>query len=292
MIRIVTDSGANLPSDVRAKYNIGIVPLLVIFGNKTYRDEVDLSHEQFYRMLRQEKILPTTSTPAPTDFIEVWRPILDAGDEIVSIHLPSGLSATFASAVNAKSQLESERGGNVPITLVDSKWVSMAMGFQALEGARAAVKGASVDQIVQAMTALDPRLSALFLLDTLEYLRRGGRIGNAQAFLGAMFHIKPLLQIRNAGIEPLERARSRKAGLKRLVELVNEPPTNGEGILPIGTGALHIAIMHADAPDDAQYLANEIRARFNIAEMYSGQIGPAIGVHGGPQLVGAVFYRE
>ncbi len=292
MIRIVTDSGTNLSPELRAQYNIAMVPLLVIFGNKTYRDEVDLTGEQFIEKLRHEKTHPTTSTPPPADFAAVWGPLLDAGDEIVSLHLPSNLSATFSSAVNAKAQLDAERGHEVPITLVDSKWVSMGMGFQVIEGARAVRAGQTREQIAATMTALDSRLTIIFLLDTLEFLRRGGRIGKAQAFLGTMFHIKPLLQIANARVEPLERARSRKAGLKRLIELIAEPPPTGEGTPPIGSGALHAAVLHAGAPDDAQYLENEIRARFNLAEFYTSQIGPVIAVHGGPGIVGIAFYRE
>lgn len=290
MIRIVTDSGTNLPTALREEYNIAIVPLIVIFGNETYRDEVDLTLEEFYQKLNREKTHPTTSTPPPSAFVEAWRPILDAGDEIVSLHLPSSLSGTFSSAVNAKSQLDAERGTNTPITLVDSKWVSMAMGFQAIEGARVARQGATREQIAAAMTALDSRLTILFLLDTLEFLRRGGRIGKAQAFLGTMFHIKPLLQFAEARVEPLERARSRKAGLKRLLELVAEPPSTGGP--RVGSGALHGAVLHGGAPEDAQYLESEIRARFNVAELYTAQIGPVIAVHAGPGVVGVVFYRE
>ncbi len=292
MIRIVTDSGTNLPPGLRDEFNIAIVPLLVIFGNRTYKDEVELNSDEFLQMLRESKTHPTTSTPAPADFAAVWRPILDAGNEIVSLHLPSGLSATFSSAVNAKAQLDAERGTNTPITLVDSKWVSMAMGFQAIAGARAARAGANREQVVEAMTMLDARLTVIFLLDTLEFLRRGGRIGKARAFLGAVFHVKPVLQIANARVEPLERARSRKAGLKRLLELVADPPPTGAGHPPLGSGPLHVAVMHASAPEDAQYLAHEIRARQDVVEMYTSQIGPVIAVHAGPGVVGAAFYRD
>jgi DegV family protein with EDD domain len=290
MIRIVTDSGAHLPQEVRRQFSIPVVPLIVLFGAKAYKDEVELSNDQFYEMLQREKVHPTTSAPAPADFIDVWRPLLDSGEEIVTLLLPTGLSATFASAATAKSQLEAERGKPLPITLVDSKWLSMAMGFQAIAGARAACVGQTREQVAAAMTALDSRMTLVFLLDTLEYLRRGGRIGKGQAFLGAMFHIKPLLQIANAQVEPLERARSRKAGMNRLVDLVTDPPHKDSPL--VGSGPLHVAVLHAGAPKDAEYLENEVRARFNIAELYIAHIGPAIGVHSGPQAVGLAFYRE
>lgn len=291
MIRIVADSGAHLPPEVRQELDIATIPLLVIFGSHSYRDEVDITNEQFYEKLRHEKVHPTTSTPAPADFINVWRPIIMAGDEIVCITLPSVLSATHATALVAKKQMEQEAGHPLPISIVDSRWVSTAEGFQAIVGARAARSGKNRDEIVQAITALDERMRLIFLLDTVEYLRRGGRIGNGTAFMGAMLGIKPLFQIANGEVDPLERARSRKAGLAKLVEFVsNPPPINGRK--PLGNGPLHVAVLHAGAPDDAQYLENELRARYNVAEMYRAHIGPVIAVHSGPKGVGLAFYRE
>lgn len=290
MVRVVTDSGANLPKEIRARYNIGMVPLQVLFGTRGYRDEIELSNEQFFYMLTNEKVHPTTSAPAPADFMDVWRPILDAGDEIVSITLPSGLSATYASAVNAKTELERERGGELPITLIDGKWISMSQGFQCIVGARLAETGASRAQVAKAMTDLDSRLSFVFLLDTLEYLKRGGRIGPAQAWLGTMFNVKPILEIAHARVEPLERVRSRKAGIDRLLKLVENPPqTNGPRQ---GTGPLHVSILHARALESAQQLENQVRARFDIAEAIIAEVGPTIAVHTGPDALGLVFYRE
>lgn len=290
MVRVVTDTGSHLSPDLRRQFNIEVVPLVLMFGTRTYHDEVDMSNEQFYQHLTHEKVHPTTSAPAPAEFIQVWRPLLDAGEEIVSIHLPSGLSATYSSAVNACSELESERGASVPITLVDSRWISMAMGFQAIQGSRAAALGGTREQVVSAMTALDDRLTLVFLLDTLEFLRRGGRIGKARAFLGAVFHVKPILEIANANIEPLERARSRKGGIRRLIELIGEPPATGGP--RVGSGPLHVAVLHADALSEAMQLENDIRARYDVAEMLTTEIGPTIAVHTGPQAIGLAFYRE
>ena len=290
MVRVVTDSSAHLSAQVRAKYNIGFVPLQVLFGTRAFRDEVDLSNEQFFHMLAHEKVHPTTSAPAPADFIQVWKPILDAGQEIVSICLPSGLSATYSSALNARAQMEQEHGVPLPITVMDGKWLSMAQGFQCLEGARVAQAGGSREDVVKAMTALDDRITLVFLVDTLEYLKRGGRIGKAQAWLGTMFNVKPILEIAHARVEPLERVRSRKAGLARFLELVQTPPTtNGPRL---GDGALHVAVLHARAPEAAQQLENEIRARFNVAELVRAEIGPMIAVHTGPDALGLAFFRE
>lgn len=290
MVRIVTDTSAHLSEQMRTKYKISYVPLQVLFGTRSFRDEVDLSNEQFFHMLTHEKVHPTTSAPAPADFIQAWKPILDEGDEVVSLCLPSGLSATYSSAVNAKAQMEQEHGGELPITVVDTRWLSMALGFQALEAARAAKQGATREQVVKQAQTLDDRLTLIFLVDTLEYLKRGGRIGKAQAWLGTMFNVKPILEIAHARVEPLERVRSRKAGMARMLELVQNPPTtNGPRV---GDGPLHIAVMHARAPEAAQQLEDELRARFNIAELVRAEIGPTIAVHTGPDAVGLAFFRE
>ncbi len=290
MVRIVTDTSAHLSEQMRTKYKISYVPLQVLFGTRSFRDEVDLSNEQFFHMLTHEKVHPTTSAPAPADFIQAWKPILDEGDEVVSLCLPSGLSATYSSAVNAKAQMEQEHGGELPITVVDTRWLSMALGFQALEAARAAKQGATREQVVKQAQTLDDRLTLIFLVDTLEYLKRGGRIGKAQAWLGTMFNVKPILEIAHARVEPLERVRSRKAGMARMLELVQNPPTtNGPRV---GDGPLHIAVMHARAPEAAQQLEDELRARFNIAELVRAEIGPPIAVHTGPDAVGLAFFRE
>ncbi len=291
MIRIVTDSGTNLPFDLREQYGIITIPLIVIFGARSHRDEVDLSNDQFYEMLQREKVHPTTSTPSPADFINVWRPILQAGDEIVSLHLPANLSATYGTAVNAKKQLDAEYGRDVPITIVDSSWVSVAMGFQALEGARAARAGKSREEIAAVMRGLDAKMWLIFVLDTLEYLRRGGRIGKATAFLGGVFSIKPVAQIAHGEVDPLERVRSLKAGMGRLIDLVGHPPPI-DGKPPTGSGPLHVTVLHAANPEGAQYLEDELRARFNIVELYKANIGPVIAVHSGPRAVGMAFYRE
>jgi DegV family protein with EDD domain len=290
MVRVVTDSSSHLSAEVRAKYKISVVPLQVLFGTRTFRDEVDLSNEQFFHMLTHEKVHPTTSAPPPADFIHAWKPILDAGEEIVCLCLPSGLSATYSSAVNAKAQMEQEHGAPLPITINDGHWLSMAQGFQCIEAARVAMAGGTREEALKAAVALDDRISLIFFVDTLEYLKRGGRIGKAQAWLGTMFNVKPILEIAHSRVEPLERVRSRKAGIARLLEMVQVPPTtNGPRK---GDGALHIAVLHARAPEPAQMLEDELRARFNVAEIVRAEIGPTIATHTGPDSLGLAFFRE
>jgi DegV family protein with EDD domain len=283
MIKIVTDSSAHLPLEQRQKHDICVVPLKAIFGNKEYRDEIDLSNEQFYEMLPNAKDHPTTSQPSAGDFIQVYRPLIDAGKEIVSVHLPSKLSGTYASACAAKAELETTLKKGVPLSIVDTPWLSMALGMLCIAAAEAAEAGKSRDEVVAIVNALIPKLNLIFVLDTLEYLRRGGRIGGARAFLGSMLNVKPMLQIENGLVEPLEQPRSRAKALKRLLQVMEERTDHKP---------VHVSVLHAMAPEDAAALAKEVQSRFQCKEFYMTEIGPVIGVHSGPKAIGLAFYAD
>jgi fatty acid kinase fatty acid binding subunit len=282
-IKIVTDSSAHLPCEERQKHDITVVPLKAIFGTQVYRDEIDLSNEQFYHMLPHAKDHPTTSQPSAGEFIEVYRPLLDAGREIVSLHLPSKLSGTYASACAAKTELETQLKKAVPLTIVDTPWLSMALGMLCIAAAQAAEAGKSRDEVVAIVNALIPKLNLIFVLDTLEYLRRGGRIGGARAMLGSMLNVKPMLQIENGLVEPLEQPRSRSKALKRLLQVMEERADHQP---------MHVAVLHAMSLDDAARLEKEVRARFECKEFYTTEIGSVIGVHTGPNAVGLAFYSD
>ncbi len=283
MIQIVTDSSAHLPPDQRQQHHIITVPLKAIFGTEVYRDEVDLSNAEFYRMLRTRKEHPTTSQPSAGEFIEVYKPLLEAGKEIVSIHLPSKLSGTFASACAAKTELEHQFKRAVPLTIVDTPWISMALGMLVIAAAQAAEAGKSRDEVVATVNALIPKLNLIFVLDTLEYLRRGGRIGGAKALMGTLLNVKPLLQLEDGQVEPLEQPRSRAKALKRLLEIVEERADHRP---------LHVSVLHAECPDEATELKKEILRRFDVKEFLMTEIGPVIGVHTGPGAVGIGFYPD
>mgnify|MGYP001569780386 CR=1 FL=1 len=283
MVKIVTDSSAHLPMDERTKYDITVIPLHAIFGSDDYRDGVDLSNKQFYDMLPTAKHHPKTSQPSAGEFVQVYQPLFDAGKEIVSLHLSSKLSGTYASACAAKEQLESQFKKALPLTIVDTPWLSMALGLLCIAAAQAAQAGKSRDEIVATVNALIPKLNLIFVLDTLEYLKRGGRIGGAKALLGSMLNVKPMLQVENGLVEPLEQPRSRAKALKRLMEILEERA---------GGKPLHVSILHAQDPDAAAVLEKQIRSRFDCKEFYITEIGPAIGVHTGPDAVGLAFYAE
>lgn len=283
MIAIVTDSTCDLPEDQRKKYGIAVVAQNVIFGTKSYHDGIDITPQQLYQMLPEAKEHPTTSQPAAGQFVEVYRPLLEAGKEIVSLHLPSKLSGTYASAVAAKTELESQFKKALPITIMDTPWISMALGMLCFAAAQAAQAGKSREEVVAAVNALIPKLDIIFVLDTLTYLRRGGRIGAASAMLGTMLNFKPMLTLREGEVKPLEKPRSRTRALERLIEILEERA---------GRKPLHAAVLDGDAREEAAALAREIRAKFDCKEFYSVSLGPAIGVHTGPGTLGLAFYVD
>lgn len=283
MIQIVTDSSAHLPPEERQKHDYVIVPLKVIFGKREYRDEIDLTPGQFYEMLPKAKEHPTTSQPSAGDFIQVYRPLLEAGNEIVSLHISSKLSGTYASACAAKTELETQFHRALPLTIVDTPWVSMALGLLCIAAAEAAEAGKSREQVAAIVNALIPKVNVIFLLDTLEYLRRGGRIGGARAMMGTLLNVKPLLQLQHGQVEPLEQPRSRAKGLTRLVEIMEERADHKP---------LHVSVLHAVCPEDAAALEKQIRERFPCQAFYTTEIGPVIGVHTGPKTIGLAFYTD
>lgn len=283
MIQIVTDSSVHLPMEERQKYNIAVIPLKAIFGTTVYRDEVDLTNQQFYKMLPHAKEHPTTSQPSAGEFEQVYKPFIEAGKEIVSLHISSKLSGTYASACAAKQNLEQQFKRTLPISIVDTQWLSMALGLLVIAAAQAAQAGQSREQIVATIQALIPRLNLIFVLDTLEYLRRGGRIGGAKALVGTLLQVKPMLEIRDGQVEPLEQPRSRARALARLLEVLEERA---------GHRPLHIAVLHADARQEAKKLAEQVRAQHECKEFYFTEIGPVIGVHTGPGAVGLAFYTD
>ena len=283
MIEIITDSSAHLPPDQRQLHDIKIVPLKAIFGTQVYRDEIDLSNKQFYEMLPKAKEHPTTSQPSAGEFIEVYRPLLEAGKEIVSLHLPTKLSGTYASACAAKTELENQFRRAVPITIVDTPWVSMALGMLCIAAAQAAEAGKSREEVVAIVNALIPKLNLIFVVDTLEYLRRGGRIGGARALMGTLLNVKPMLQLQDGQVEPLEQPRSRSKALKRLIEILEQRADRKP---------LHVGILHAFAIKEAAALEHQIRARFDCRQVYTSEIGSVIGVHTGPNAIGLAFYTD
>lgn len=269
-VRIVTDSTADLPAELVARHRIAVVPLLVQFGEQSFRDGVDLTADQFYERLRSSPVFPRTSQPPVAAFQAVFEELLAGGSSVVAIHLAATLSGTYqASAVAARNYPPGR------VTVLDARTVSMAMGWQVLEAARAADAGASHDEVVALVERLRPRARLLGVFETLEYLQRGGRIGRARAFLGTLLDIKPILEVRDGEVLPRERVRTWKRALERLAELAL-------ALRPL----THLAIIHGAAPAAAEGLRARLAPHVGTAELIVRPIGPVLGTHIGPGAVG------
>ena len=243
-ICVVTDSTADIPPETREELGIYVVPLKVIFGDEEFIDGVTMQAPEFYTRLVEEDVFPTTSQPSPGEFIEAYRGLLDRFDGIVSIHISAELSGTIDSATQARAQMEDV---GEAIRIVDSRSVGMGIGLVVLEAARAAQAGGDLDSVAKLAEDLVPRSGLIFLLDTLEYLRRGGRIGPASAFLGTLLRFRPLLQIDEGVVKPLARPRSRRKGIERIRAHIES------------VGTLHtVAVCTADDPVGAADLAQAI----------------------------------
>ncbi len=278
MIRIVTDSTSNMPPSWRAEYGIEVIPLQVMFGLETYKDG-QLSNEEFYARLRTAPQLPTTSQPAVGDFHAAYERLTANGDQVVSLHISSKLSGTYSNAAQAAAMFPEGA-----VTVLDTNWASIALAFMAREAARAAQAGKGVPDVVAAAKALDPKLHLYLALETLENLRRGGRIGAAAAFIGGLLNFKPILSLRGGALQPIERPRSKKAAIRRLLEIV-------EGAIPKGA-PIHCGILHAQAPVEMEELTRQARERFNVVEVVNADVGPTIGTHVGEGTVGIICYPE
>jgi len=269
-VKIVTDSASDIPAEIARGLGITIVPCNVHFGQNTYRDGVDLTGEEFFNKMATSPTLPTTSQPAVGVFEEVYRRLAQETDQIVSISLPKKLSATYNSALLAAQALP-----QLEIVIIDSTQVCMAQGWLAIIAARAARQGMGLAEIVALVEDTIPRLRLIALLDTLEYVQKGGRIGKASALLGTLLNVKPLIQVLDGEALPLENVRTRRKALQRLVEIVGD------------LGPLQeVAVMHANAPATAQQLVEMLAPLHPPERILVGQVGAILGTHAGPGAVG------
>ena len=275
-VRIVTDSACDLPEAVCEELGVEVVPLTIRFGEREYVDRKELSTDAFWRELESASVLPETSAPSVGAFEETFRRLADEGaDVIVCINLSARLSATMQSAQVAAKALD----GHVPVEIIDSQSASMGTGNLVLHAARRARAGASLDDIVQEVNDRRARQHVFAALDTLEFLRKGGRIGGAQAMLGSMLSIKPLIVVADGAVEPAGKVRTRSKALKFLIDQV-----------PAGE-VEQISVLHANAPDLDEFL-QQLEPKVPDAEVVVGTIGPVVGVHTGPRVVGIAFVRR
>ncbi|PWI57285.1 DegV family protein [Sulfoacidibacillus thermotolerans] len=277
-IAIVTDSTADLSPQEVAEYGITVVPLQIIFGEHAYRDGIDLTAAEFYAKLVNHKVLPTTSQPAVGDFVEAFQKLLESHDAIVGIFISSELSGTVRAAETAREIVSGE------IAIVDSGMTAYALGIQVIEAAKRAQVGATVEEIVSRLQEVRERTSAYFVLDTFEYLRRGGRVGGAAAALGTLLQIKPVLLLRNKRIEVYEKVRTHKKALDLIVSRF---------VLDVqGKQTVYGAVVHGAAVEQAIALQHEVLTRVPDANLRVIELDPVIGVHVGPGVLALIYYAE
>jgi DegV family protein with EDD domain len=270
-IAIVTDSTADLTPQMVEETGVTIVPLRVIFGNDAYREGVDITTEEFYERLVKSRQLPTTSAPSVGDFQEAYERLLKEVDSIVSIHIGAKLSATVQAAQTARQSLaKPER-----IEIVDSQAVSVFTGFVVMEAAEAARAGAKLAEVKAAAESAVQRTDVRFMLDTLEYVRRGGRIGRARAYLGTLLRVKPILTLREGEVYPEERVRTRARGLERIIQWAVRHQKVKRAV-----------VAHATTPDEAESIRERLAMAFPNVKVHVVRFGPVIGTHGGPGTIG------
>jgi DegV family protein with EDD domain len=273
-VAIVTDSTADLPPELAASHSITVVPLTLNFDGQSLLDGVDIRPEDFYRRLPGVPTHPTTSQPSPGRFAEAYSALLADHDRVISIHISEKLSGTYQSACQAADVTDPER-----VRVVDSQLVSMSLGLITLTASAMASKGADVEAIESKVLNMRAHVQTYFSVATLEFLRRGGRIGRAGALLGSVLQVKPVLCIRDGQVTPLERVRTFERALNRIVELTREVD-RGHGVCVI--------VGHADAEADAERIGRDLEP---IAETLMIQpLGPVVGAHAGPGVVGVGCY--
>jgi DegV family protein with EDD domain len=275
-VAIVIDSTAFMPRPLLDSYGISVVPNLVHWGTESYRDGVDIQPSEFFERLKTDPVMPTTSVASVGEVRDVYARAAETAEAVVGVHISTKLSGTYSAAVQAKAMLPDAR-----IEIVDSQSTAMALGFVALMAARAAADGASVEQVVEAARNAIPHVGLLFTVDTLDYLRRGGRIGGASAFIGNLMDVKPILELKDARVEPMERARSKKKAVARILEVIAE---RVQGKAPI-----RLATIHAAANDEARALLDAATDRLGAVEAILAEASPTVAVHAGPGTVGLAW---
>ena len=274
-VRIVTDSTAFLKKETVEQNKITVVPLYVNFENETILDG-SISNATFFDKMKHATKMPFTSQPSPGDFVEVFEKIIAEGDEIVTIVISSGISGTYESAINAARIVDSKR-----IAVVDSILTSGGLAMLVKEAAEAAAQGKTKEEIVALVEDKKRRLRIFFIPDTLEYLKKGGRIGGAQALLGTLLKIKPVLYLNNGKVDKYDKVRTMKKAMERIVDEI--PPAKG---------SFPVTIVHAEAHDSSVKIKNLIVERFPEADIVIDELSPVIGTHAGPGVVGICFYAQ
>jgi fatty acid kinase fatty acid binding subunit len=277
-IALVTDSTTYMPPELVKKYNISVAPQVLIWGDQTYKDGVDIESSDFFTRLKTAKVMPTTSQVAVISFQEIFQSLVDQGYEVLALLVSSKLSGTVQSAMQARDLMSSARE---KVNVVDSQSVAMALGFQVLAVARALEDGASLKDAIALAENSHEYTGVFFAVDTLEFLHRGGRIGGAQRFLGTMLNMKPILAIQDGRVEGIERIRTKNKAQDRVLELTIEKVA--------GRTPVRLATLHANAAEDAKALLARAAQVLSPVESIFTEVSPTVGTHAGPGTVGLAF---
>ena len=275
-IALVTDSLASMPDDLVQQYGIKVAPQVLIWGEEVFLDQVDIQPTEFYQRLETADVMPTTSQATLAAFKEIFEPLVSEGVPILAIVGSTGLTATMNSAEQAKALFP-----DATIEIIDSKSVAMAMGFQVLAAARALEDGKPFDEVVTLARTAHENTGVMFVVETLEFLHRGGRIGGAQRFLGTALNLKPLLELKDGRVEAIERVRTKAKAKARLLEMLEEKLE--------GKTNIRLSSLHANAEEEAGQLVEEAVKRINTIEVYNAGVSPVVGTHAGPGTVGIAY---
>lgn len=270
VVRIVTDSTADLPPELLARHNITVVPLIVLFGDEQFQDGVEITADKFFKRLVRESTLPTTSQPSPISFRTAYERLKSEGaTEILSIHISGKLSKTFESARQGAEGVEGVR-----IVHVDSGLATLALGMGVVRAAEVIEAGGTLDEARERAESHFRRTHSFFMVDTLEYLRRGGRIGRAQEIIGSLLQLKPILALENGEVAPVGRARTKQKAIEEMLRRAAE-------LRPVE----ELMAVHATTPDDLEHIATRLTGLAPGVPITVSRITPVIGVHGGPGLL-------
>lgn len=277
-IAFVTDSTAYIPTDLVRKYNITVTPQILVWGEETFRDGVDIQPDEFYARLKTTKVMPTTSQVSVVTMQSTFQKLIEEGNQVMGVFLSGKLSGTMQSAIQGREALGKAAE---KITILDSNTTAMAMGFMVLLAARAAEQGASVAECVKILEKARELTGVFFVVDTLEFLHRGGRIGGAQRFIGSALNLKPILTLRDGRVEPDDRVRTKSKAIDRMLELGIQ---QAQGKKPV-----HVATLHANAEQEAKDLLERAKQALDPVESVLSTVSPVVGVHAGPGTVGLVY---
>lgn len=278
-VAVVTDSTAYIPEEQRKALGIHMVPLSVTFGNETYREEIDITTDEFYQKVREDDELPKTSQPSIGLVTELLNELAKDHDEVIFVTLSSGISGTYQTVITANTMAD-----GIEVTAYDSEISCYAQGYYAIEAATLAKQGKSSKEILARLEEIKQSLRAYFVVDDLTHLQRGGRLSGAQAFIGSMLQVKPILHFVDKKIVPFEKIRTKKKALKRVFELLDEDASKEE--------PLRLVVIHANREQEALSIKEDIEKQYPHITVDISYFGPVIGTHLGEGAIGLGWYKE